>query len=64
MSNQLDLYLQSLREEQATEEEDTIYSNDEFLDSSIPQKIASYGYNTLIKEPDLESVQTKNLLVY
>ena len=44
MSNQLDLYLQSLREEQATEEEDTIYSNDEFLDSSIPQKIASYGF--------------------
>tara|TARA_R110001592_G_scaffold225922_1_gene481938 strand:+ start:4586 stop:8707 length:4122 start_codon:yes stop_codon:yes gene_type:complete len=58
MSNQLDLYLQSLREEQATEEEDTIYSNDEFLDSSIPQKIASYGYNTLIKEPDLESVNS------
>ena len=58
MNNQLDLYLQSLREEQATEEEDTIYSNDEFLDSGIPQKIASYGYNTLIKEPGLESVNS------
>jgi len=55
MANELDNYLQYLREKE--EKESSIYEfEEEPLSTAIPYKAMAYGYDKLIKEPDLEQV--------